>query len=62
MQVIKTITKTPIKIKTGGEKTNMCQAVDEMIEDGILSMEEAASRAGMSVEELKIDIENTAEK
>lgn len=34
MQVIKTITKTPIKIKTGGEKTNMCQAVDEMIEDG----------------------------
>ena len=52
----------------------MCQAVDEMIEDGrreatvrilsglvkdgILSMEEAASRAGMSVEELKIDIEN----
>lgn len=56
----------------------MCQAVDEMIEDGrreatvrilsglvkdgILSMEEAASRAGMSVEELKIDIENTAEK
>ena len=78
MQVIKTITKTPIKIKTGGENTNMCQAVDEMIEDGrkeatvrilsglvkdgILSMEEAASRAGMSVEELKIDIENTAEK
>ena len=65
-------------IKTGGEKTDMCQAVDEMIEDGrkeatvrilsglvkdgILSMEEAASRAGMSVEELKIDIENTAEK
>lgn len=56
----------------------MCQAVDEMIEDGrkeatvrilsglvkdgILSMEEAARRAGMSVEELKIDIENTAEK
>ena len=56
----------------------MCQAVDERIEDGrseatvrilsglvkdgILSMEEAASRAGMSVEELKIDIENTAEK
>ena len=77
-QVIKIITKTPIKIKTGGEKTDMCQAVDEMIEDGrreatvrilsglvkdgILSMEEAASRAGMSVEELKIDIENTAEK
>ena len=25
-------------------------------------MEEAASRAGMSVEELKLDIENTAEK
>ena len=77
-QVIKIITKTPIKIKTGGEKTDMCQAVDEMIEDGrreatvrilsglikdgILSMEEAASRAGMPVEELKIDIENTAEK
>ena len=77
-QVIKTITKTPIKIKTGGEKTDMCQAVDEMIEDGrreatvrilsglvkdgILSMEEAASRAGMLVEEVKIDIENTAEK
>ena len=81
-QVIKTITKTPIKIKTGGEKTNMCQAVDEMIEDGrnegrkeatvriltglirdgILSIEEAANRAGVSVEELKIDIENTAEK
>ena len=77
-QVIKIITKTPIKINTGGEKTDMCQAVDEMIEDGrreatvrilsglvkdgILSMEEAASRAGMSVEELKIDIENTAEK
>ena len=55
-----------------------CPLVDEMIEDGrreatvrilsglvkdgILSMEEAASRAGMSVEELKIDIENTAEK
>ena len=80
MQVIKTITKTPIKIKTGGEKTNMCQAVDEMIEDGrnegrkeatvriltglirdgILSIEEAANRAGMSVEELKINIENAA--
>ena len=76
--IIKTIAKTPIKIKTGGEKTDMCQAVDEMIEDGrreatvrilsglvkdgILSMEEAASRAGMLVEELKIDIENTAEK
>lgn len=82
MQVIKTITKTPIKIKTGGEKTNMCQAVDEMIEDGrnegrkeateriltglirdgILSIEEAANRAGMSVEELKINIENAAKK
>jgi hypothetical protein len=33
-----------------------------LVKDGILSMEEAASRAGMSVEELKIDIENTAEK
>lgn len=78
MQVIKTITKTPIKIKTGGEKTDMCQAVDEMIEDGrkeatvriltglirdgILSIEEAANRAGMSVEELKINIENAAKK
>lgn len=56
----------------------MCQAVDEMIEDGrkeatvriltglirdgILSIEEAANRARMSVKELKIDIENTAEK
>ena len=56
----------------------MSQGVDEMIEDGrkeatvriltglirdgILSIEEAANRAGMSVEELKIDIENTAEK
>ena len=58
----------------------MCQAVDEMIEDGrnegrkeatvriltglirdgILSIEEAANRAGMSVEELKINIENAA--
>lgn len=82
VQVIKTITKTPIKIKTGGEKTDMCQAVDEMIEDGrnegrneatvrilsglirdgILSVEEAAGRAGMSVKELKINIENAAKK
>ena len=60
----------------------MCQAVDEMIEDGrnegrkeatvriltglirdgILSIEEAANRAGMSVEELKRNIENAAKK
>lgn len=56
----------------------MCQAVDEMIEDGrkeatvriltglirdgILSIEEAANRAGMSVKELKINIEIAAKK
>ena len=74
MQVIKTITKTPIKIKSGRINRNCLKVIEDgrreatvrilsgLIKDGILSMEEAASRAGMPVEELKIDIENTAEK
>ncbi len=72
-QVIKIITKTPIKSKRE-EKKQICvrqwiemiedgrreatvRILSGLIKDGILSMEEAASRAGMSVEELKIDIE-----
>ena len=33
-QVIKAITNTPITISEEEEEIDMCQAVDEMIEDG----------------------------
>ena len=77
-QVIKAITNTPITISEEEEEINVCQAVDEMIEDGraegrmqayaglikdgLLSVKEAALRMHMTEEKFVEEMEKVNEK
>lgn len=76
-QVIKAITNTPITISEEEEEINVCQAVDEMIEDGraegrmqayaglikdgLLSVKEAALRMHMTEEKFVEEMEKVDE-
>lgn len=66
--VIKTITKTPIKIPEGAEAINVCEAIEAMVKDsnlemlaglvkdGLLSVKDAAARLNMTEEQFRAEM------